>query len=281
MKKTIMLGELFYPEYLKKRLAGILEWKNLTLKNVYGAKTYSPDEIWGWLATYGERLKPFICDTGAFLRSVDGKKNILFEAQLGVLRDVDFGIFPYTSSSAPLAAYAPIGSGMPGARLDSVVGVVKAYSTCVGEGPFTAEWFGEEAERLREAGAEYGAATGRPRRVGPMDIVATRYGVAMQGATEVALTKVDILSYMDKIPVCVQYELNGVKTDDFPFPAAIAEAKPVIEYLPGWQCDVSQCRTFEELPEAARNYIDFIEKRIGCPITSISVGAARDEIIRR
>ncbi len=281
MKKTIMLGELFYPDYLKKRLEGILEWKNLTLKNVYGGKTYSLDEIWEWLMTYGERLKPYICDTGAFLRSVDGKKNILFEAQLGVLRDVDFGIFPYTSSSAPLAAYAPIGAGMPGTKIDSVVGVVKAYSTCVGEGPFTAEWFGEEAERLREAGAEYGAATGRPRRVGPMDIVATRYGVAMQGATEVALTKVDILSYMEQIPICVQYELDGVKTDDFPFPAAIGAAKPVIEYMPGWKCDVSKCRTFEELPKAAQDYINFIEKNIGCKITNISVGAARDEIIRR
>ncbi len=281
LKKTIMLGELFYPEYLKKRLEGILEWKNLTLKNVYGGKTYSLDEIWEWLMTYGERLKPFICDTGAYLRSVDGKKNILFEAQLGVLRDIDFGIFPYTSSSAPLAAYAPIGAGMPGTKIDSVIGVVKAYSTCVGEGPFTAEWFGEEASRLREAGAEYGAATGRPRRVGPMDIVATRYGVAMQGATEVALTKIDILSYMEQIPICVQYELNGVKTDDFPFPAAIAEAKPVIEYMPGWQCDVSKCRTFEELPKTAQDYINFIEKNIGCPITNISVGAARDEIIRR
>jgi adenylosuccinate synthase len=281
LKKTIMLGELFYPEYLKKRLEGILEWKNLTLKNVYGGKTYSLDEIWEWLMTYGERLKPFICDTGAYLRSVDGKKNILFEAQLGVLRDIDFGIFPYTSSSAPLAAYAPIGAGMPGTKIDSVVGVVKAYSTCVGEGPFTAEWFGEEASRLREAGAEYGAATGRPRRVGPIDIVATRYGVAMQGATEVALTKIDVLSYMEQIPVCVQYELNGAKTDDFPFPAAIAEAKPVIEYMSGWQCDVSKCRTFEELPKAAQDYILFIEKNIGCPITNISVGAARDEIIRR
>ena len=281
LKKTIMLGELFYPEYLKKRLEGILEWKNLTLKNVYGGKTYSLDEIWEWLMTYGERLKPFICDTGAYLRSVDGKKNILFEAQLGVLRDIDFGIFPYTSSSAPLAAYAPIGAGMPGTKIDSVVGVVKAYSTCVGEGPFTAEWFGEEASRLREAGAEYGAATGRPRRVGPMDIVATRYGVAMQGATEVALTKIDILSYMEQIPICVQYELNGVKTDDFPFPAAIAEAKPVIEYMPGWMSDVSKCRSFEELPKAAQDYILYIEKNIGCPITNISVGAARDEIIRR
>jgi adenylosuccinate synthase len=281
LKKTIMLGELFYPDYLKKRLSGILEWKNLTLKNVYGGKTYTLDEVMDWLTTYGNKLKPYICDAGAFLRENDGKKNMLFEAQLGVLRDVDFGIYPYTSSSAPLAAYAPIGSGMPGARLDRVIGVVKAYSTCVGEGPFTAEWFGEEADKLREEGEEYGASTGRPRRVGPMDIVATRYGVAMQGATEVALTKVDILSYMDKIPICVQYELDGKKTDDFPFPAAIGAAKPVYDYLPGWKCDVSECRNFEDLPKAAQDYVDFIEKNIHCPITNISVGAARDAIIRR
>ena len=281
MKKTIMLGELFYPDYLKKRLEGILEWKNLILKNVYGGKTYTLDELMDWLKAYGEPLKPYICDTGALLREADGKKNILFEAQLGVLRDLDFGIFPYTSSSAPLAAYAPIGAGMPGAKIGRVVGVVKAYSTCVGEGPFTAEWFGEEAARLREAGAEYGAATGRPRRVGPLDIVATRYGVTMQGATEVALTKIDILSYMEKIPVCVQYELRGKKTDDFPFPAVIAEAKPVIEYLPGWGTDISECRNFGDLPKAAQDYILYIEKNIRCPIANISVGAARDAIIRR
>ena len=281
MKKTIMLGELFYPDYLKKRLAGILEWKNLTLKNVYGGKTYSLGELMDWLTAFGEPLKPYICDAGAFLRESDGKKNILFEAQLGVLRDVDFGIYPYTSSSAPLAAYAPIGAGMPGTKLDRVIGVVKAYSTCVGEGPFTAEWFGDEAEQLRREGAEYGAATGRPRRVGPMDVVATRYGVAMQGATEVALTKIDILSYMDEIPVCVQYELDGKKTDDFPFPAAIGAAKPVFDSMPGWKCDVSGCRTFGDLPKAAQDYILFIEKAIRCPITNISVGAARDAIIRR
>ena len=281
MKKTIMLGELFYPEYLEQRLAGIVEWKNLTIKNVYGGKTYTLAELMDWLKAYGEPLKPYICDTGKYLRSVDGKKNILFEAQLGVLRDVDFGIYPYTSSSAPLAAYAPVGSGMPGARLDQVIGVVKAYSTCVGEGPFTVEWFGEEADRLREEGAEYGAATGRPRRVGPMDIVATRYGVTMQGATDVALTKMDILSYMDTIPVCTQYEVNGVRTDEFPFPAVLSQATPVYETLPGWKCDISGCRSFDELPVEAQDYVNFIEARIGCPITYVSVGADRDAIIIR
>jgi len=281
MKKTIMLGELFYPDYLEKRLAGIVEWKNLTLKNVYGGKAYTFGELMDWLRAYGEPLKPYIHDTGRFLREADGKKNILFEAQLGVLRDVDFGIFPYTSSSAPLAAYAPIGAGMPGAKIDRVIGVVKAYSTCVGEGPFTAEWFGKDADTLREAGAEYGAATGRPRRVGPMDIVATRYGVTMQGATEAALTKIDVLSYMDEIPVCVQYELDGKRIDEFPFPAVIAKAKPVFTSMPGWKCDITGCRSFGELPKAAQDYINFIEAGIRCPIRNISVGAARDAIIRR
>lgn len=281
MKKTIMLGELFYPEHLENRLKGIVEWKNLTLKNVYGAKTYTVQELMDWLHTYGDALKPYICDTGAYLRSVDKKKNILFEAQLGVLRDIDFGIFPYTSSSTPLAAYAPIGAGMPGTHIDDVIGIVKAYSTCVGEGPFTAEWFGEEAERLREAGGEYGAATGRPRRVGPIDLVATRYGVTMQGATCVALTKMDILSYMDEIPICSQYELNGVRTDDFPFPAVVGQAKPVLTTMPGWKCDISGCRSFDELPKAAQDYVLYVEKQIGCPITYVSVGADRDAIIRR
>ena len=281
MKKTIMLGELRDPDYLRGRLQGILEWKNLTLQNVYGAKPYALDELMDWLMTFGEPLRPYIQDTGAYLRRMDGKKNILFEAQLGVLRDVDFGIYPYTSSSAPLAAYAPIGAGMPGTKIDEVVGIVKAYSTCVGEGPFTAEWFGEEAERLREAGGEYGAATGRPRRVGPMDIVATRYGVTMQGATCVALTKLDILSYMDEIPVCARYLLDGKETDEFPFPAAIGRATPVFETLPGWGEDISGCRRFSALPKAARNYVDYIEARIGCPIRYISVGADREAIILR
>ena len=281
MKKTIMLGELFDHDYLRKRLSVILEWKNLILKNVYGGKTYSLDELMDWLTAYGDPLKPYICDTGAFLRAANGKKNILFEAQLGALRDIDFGIFPYTSSSTPLAAYAPVGSGAPGIRLDQVVGVVKAYSTCVGEGPFTAEWFGKEAELLREAGGEYGAATGRPRRVGPIDLVATRYGVDMQAATCVALTKMDILSYLDQIPICSKYVLGGKEIDDFPFPSDMERAKPVFISMPGWKCDISSCRTFDELPEAARNYVLYVEKEIGCPITYISVGPDRDAIIRR
>ena len=181
-KKTIMAGELFYPEYLEQHVRDLLEWKNLTLAGIYGAQPYTVEQMMAWLTNYGEKLKPYICDTGAFLRRAHAKeKSILFEAQLGALRDLDYGIYPYTTSSNAIAAYAPVGSGLPGVKIDEVIGVVKAYSTCVGEGPFTCEWFGPEADALREAGFEYGAKTGRPRRVGPLDLVATRYGVQIQG----------------------------------------------------------------------------------------------------
>lgn len=281
-KKTILAGELFYPEELKNRLADLMEWKNLTLTKVYGAKPYTLSMLEEWLNTYCEKIKPFVCDTGEFLKNAqkDGK-SILFEAQLGSLRDLDYGIYPYTTSSNTTAAYAPIGSGLPGAKIDDVIGVVKAYSTCVGEGPFVCEMFGEEADKLRENGFEYGAKTGRPRRVGPIDIVATRYGVEVQAATEIALTKLDVLSYADKIPVCTHYLLNGEQTDRFPFPTALKNAKPVIEYFEGWKCDISSVRRFEDLPKAAQDYVNFIEKQIGCPITYVSVGAERDSIIIR
>ena len=281
-KKTVMAGELLYPDKLWEHLEGILEWKNLTLEKVYGAKGYTMEDLRAWVADYGEKIKPFICDTGAFLRQAQAEsKSILFEAQLGSLRDLDYGIYPYTTSSNAIAAYAPVGSGLPCARLDNVVGVVKAYSSCVGEGPFTCEWFGEEAEKLREAGAEYGAKTGRPRRVGPIDIVATRYGVQCQGATDIALTKLDVLSYMDRIPICAHYELDGQRIDYFPFPAVLSDAKPVMEYMPGWKRDISGCRTWEELPKEARDYVEYVEREIGCHITYVSVGPERDSIIIR
>ena len=264
-KKTVMAGELLYPEYLKAHLADILEWKNLTLDRVYGAK-----------------IRPYVCDTGAFLRKAQAEgKSILFEAQLGALRDLDYGIYPYTTSSNTLACFAPVGSGLPSARIDEVVGVVKAYSSCVGEGPFPCEWFGEEAEKLREAGAEYGAKTGRPRRVGPIDIVATRYGVQMQSATNIALTKLDVLSYMDKIPVCTRYEINGTETDEFPFPTLQNIAKPVIEYMDGWMCDISKITEWDKLPTAAQRYVEYVEQAIGCHIGYVSVGPERDSIILR
>ena len=281
-KKTILAGELFYPEELKAHLKDLLEWKNLTLTKVYGAKPYTMEMLDEWILGYCEKIKPFVCDTGAFLRKAqkDGK-SILFEAQLGSLRDLDYGIHPYTTSSNTTAAYAPIGSGLPSAKLNSVVGVVKAYSTCVGEGPFVCEMFGEDADKLREAGFEYGAKTGRPRRVGPIDIVATRYGVEVQAATEIALTKLDVLSYMDKIPVCTQYILAGETTDEFPFPSALKKAEPQIEYFEGWKCDISKIRTWNDLPKAAKDYVIYIEKAIGCPIKYVSVGPERDSIIIR
>ena len=281
-KKTVMAGELLYPDKLWEHLEGILEWKNLTLEKVYGAKPYTMEDLRAWVADYGEKIKPFICDTGAFLREAQAAgKSILFEAQLGSLRDLDYGIYPYTTSSNAIAAYAPVGSGLPCARIEKVVGVVKAYSSCVGEGPFTCEWFGEEADKLRDVGSEYGAKTGRPRRVGPIDLVATRYGVRMQNATNIALTKLDILSYMDRIPVCAHYEIDGQQTDEFPFPVLLDQAKPVTEYVPGWNCDISGVRTWEDLPQAARDYVEYVERAIGCRIGYVSVGAERDSLIVR
>lgn len=279
-KKTFMAGELFYPQELKEHLQDLLKWKNLTLTKVYNAKPYTMEEIEKWLEKYCEKIKPFICDTGAYLSDAQSKgKRILFEAQLGSLRDLDYGIYPYTTSSNTTAAYAPIGSGLPSAKIQDVVGVVKAYSTCVGEGPFVAEMFGQEADDLREAGFEFGAKTGRPRRVGAIDLVATRYGVQVQAATEIALTKLDVLSYMDRIPICTKYVIDGKETDEFPFPIALKKAKPVIEYRDGWKCDISSIRKWEDLPKAAREYVTTVEQAIGCPITYISVGPERESII--
>ena len=279
-KKTILAGELFYPEHLRRHLKDLAEWKNLVLQGVYGAKPVTEAELEAWLRDWCEPIKPFIRDTGLYLRQAQqAGKSILFEAQLGALRDLDLGICPYTTSSNTLAAYAPIGSGLPAARLDRVIGVVKAYSTCVGEGPFVCEMFGEEAEKLREAGAEYGAKTGRPRRVGPIDLVATRYGVQAQGATEIALTKLDVLSYLDEIPLCTAYRLNGEDIHEFPFPVALDSCTPVNETMPGWKQDISGVRRWEDLPEAARNYVRRIEEAVGVPARWISVGPERESII--
>ena len=281
-KKTILAGELLYPEHLREHLKDLMEWKNLTLTRVYGAKPVTMEDLEVWIEVYCNKIKPFICDTGAFLRKAqnDGKR-ILFEAQLGALRDLDYGIHPYTTSSNAIAAYAPVGSGLPSAKLDEVIGVVKAYSTCVGEGPFVCEMFGDEAEELRKAGFEYGAKPGRPRRVGPLDIVATRYGIQVQGATNVALTKMDVLSYLDKIPVCTHYRIDGQIVDEFPFPALLDKAEPVVEYVDGWKTDISGVRNWEDLPEAARKYVEYIEQAVGCHIGYVSVGPERDSIIIR
>ena len=281
-KKTVLAGELLYPERLEAHLRDLLDWKNLTLTKVYGAEPWTLERLLDWAAEYGGKIRPYLCDTTRYLRRAQAEgKRMLFEAQLGALRDLDFGICPYTTSSNTVAAYAPVGAGLPSVKIGTVLGVVKAYSSCVGEGPFVCEWFGEAAERLREAGAEYGAKTGRPRRVGPIDLVATRYGVEMQGATTLALTKLDVLSYLDRIPVCARYEVNGEITEEFPFPALLPEARPVLESLPGWQCDISGARRWEDLPQAARDYVEYVERAVGCHIGYVSVGAERESIIRR
>ncbi len=279
-KKTLLCGELFYPDEFMSHLQDLMEWKNLILK-AYGAGPFKLEDLKEFLEAC-EAIKVFVCDTCAFLEEADRQnRNILYEAQLGSLRDPDMGIYPYTTSSNTLAAYAPIGSGHPSAVIDEVIGVVKAYSTCVGEGPFVSEFSGEEAKALREVGEEYGAKTGRPRRVGAMDIVATSYGVRVQKATKIALTKLDVLSGMDTIPVCVSYEIDGERIDRFPFPYLLDRARPLIRTFKGWKTDISSIRRWEDLPLEAREYVTFIENSIDCPIEYISVGADRDSIIRR
>ncbi|HKL94600.1 MAG TPA: adenylosuccinate synthase [Clostridia bacterium] len=279
LKKALKTGDLLYSKNLSEKLFDIVEWKNLQFAS-YG-KTVNYEEIAAWLSTYGEQIKPFVCDTGDFLVKADKQgKKIMFEAQLGALRDIDFGIYPYTSSSNTISAYAPVGSGAPSLKVDAAIGIVKAYSSCVGEGPFVCELFGKEGNDLREAGSEYGAATGRPRRVGGFDVIATRYGATVQGATEIALTKIDILSSLPKIPVCVAYELDGKRIDYFPYGDQLDRCKPVTEWKDGWMTDISVCRTIDELPTAARDYVRFIEEQIECPITYISVGAGREEYIK-
>lgn len=235
------------------------------------------DGMMEWLEKYGMPFADYVCDTTKLLSDAE---DVLFEAQLGALRDIDFGIYPYTSASSTIAAYAPIGAGVPGRRLDRVVGIMKAYSSCVGEGPFTCELFGEEGEALRAAGNEYGAATGRPRRVGGFDAVASRYGVMMQGASEIAVTKLDVLSYLDRIPVCEAYEVDGEIVRDFMVGPRLDRAKPVYTYFDGWKTDISGCRRFEELPVNAQKYVRYLEQAVNCRISYVSVGAAREEYIK-
>ena len=282
MKKAFRMGDLLHMDTLKKRLADVLEWKNLTVEGGYKNAPVQVDEMFAWLEKYGTFFASFVCNTTEYLSdAMNDGKSIIFEAQLGALRDIDFGIYPYTSASTTLAAYAPIGAGAPFAKLDESIGIMKAYSSCVGEGPFTCEMFGEEAEALRMAGGEYGAATGRPRRVGGFDVVASRYGAKMQGCTYVALTKLDVLSYMDEIPVCTAYELNGEVIHTFPSDIdSLNAAKPVYEYMKGFKCDISGCRTKEDLPKEALEYIQYIEKVIECPVKYVSVGAERYAYIK-
>ena len=278
MKKGLRMGDLLHRDTIEEKLREIVEWKNTVLKGYNAIVEVSP--LIAWLDKYSGILIPHITNTTEYLlAAANNGKNIMFEAQLGALRDIDFGIYPYTTSSQTLAAYATIGAGIPGKKIEHVVGVIKAYSSCVGEGPFTAEIFGEEAEALRKSGAEFGAATGRPRRVGVFDVPASRYGIQMQGANELALTKLDVLSYLEKIPVCVAYEIDGVRTNVFPSGDDLLKAKPVYEYLQGFNTDVSHCRKVSDLPSAAIEYIRFIENAVECPVKYVSVGAGREDYL--
>ncbi len=281
MKKVLRCGDLLGSrEALRDKVAQLLEWRNLTIAGGYHADPVTVEDEMAWLDQYGSVLAPFVCDTTKYLTdSIAAGKNLMFEAQLGALRDIDFGIIPFTSSSYTIASYAPIGAGIPFAKLDQSIGIMKAYSTCVGEGPFTAELFGEEAEELRRAGGEYGAATGRPRRVGPFDVVASRYGCLMQGADTLALTKLDVLSYLKDIPVCEAYEVDGKRVEHFPWGEELNRAKPVMTTLPGFHCDISKIRRASDLPYNARAYIDYLQKAVDTPISYVSVGPERDAYI--
>ena len=281
MKKGIRLGDLLDSEEdLKERLRAIIEWKNLLIEKGYGIKPIILEDMWSYLKEYGDIVKDYVCDTGLYLNEANKEgKNIMFEAQLGALRDIDFGIYPFTSSSSTIAPYAPIGAGVPNLKLTNSVGIMKAYSTCVGEGPFTAEIFGDKAEELRKAGNEYGAATGRPRRVGGFDILASRYGVRAQGSDVIALTKLDVLSYMEEIPVCVAYKFGDQILDEFPIGEKLFKAEPVYEYKKGWMKDISGCRRLEDLPNEAIDYIKYLEEVVDCKIKYVSVGPERDQYI--
>ena len=286
MKKTLRMGDLVHMDAgVKKRLETIVESKNLTMVSIYGQQPVSVEEMWAWCEKYSKLFAPYICDVGQYLAEADeaGKK-IMFEAQLGALRDIDFGIYPYTSSSNTVSAYAPIGAGIPGHKLNLSIGIMKAYSSCVGEGPFTTELAMTEEEKhvLREHGHEYGAATGRPRRVGPFDAVASRYGVQCQGCDALALTLLDVLDYMEEVPIVTAYRLtDGSTTTRFPMGKTLDDAQPVVEKVPGWHCDITGVRKFEDLPVEAQNYVTRLEELVGCKIKYISVGPDRDACIVR
>ena len=280
MKKTLRMGDLFDSAKTKEKLNDIVEWKNLTIEKGYGHEAIDPVEMYDWVMKYGEPMLDNIINSTDYLTEAAASgKNIMFEAQLGALRDIDYGIYPYTSSSSTISGYAPIGAGIPGLKLDCVIGITKAYSSCVGEGPFTCELFGEEGDKLRELGGEYGARTGRPRRVGGFDVPASRFGVQVQGCTEIALTKLDILSDYENIPVCEAYELDGEVIDYFPTGERLNRAKPVYTTVKGWNCDISGCKNKEDLPAQAFEYIKYIESAVKCKIKYVSVGPEREQYI--
>lgn len=284
-KIGFQVSELFDEAALKEKVARICETKNVLLEHLYHKPLLNPEALMEELRGYKEKVEPYVCDTSAYLwEAVKAGKNILLEGQLGSLKDPDHGIYPMVTSSSTLAAYGAIGAGIAPYEIQNIITVCKAYSSSVGAGAFVSEIFGEEADELRRRGGdggEFGVTTGRPRRMGWFDVVASKYGCRIQGATEVAFTVLDVLGYLDEIPVCVAYDIDGEVTTEFPATVKLEKAKPVFEKLPGWKCDIRGIKSYEGLPENCRKYIEFVEEKIGFPITMVSNGPGRDDIIYR
>ena len=284
-KIGFQVSELFDEELLKEKVVRVCETKNVTLEHLYHKPLLNPDELLETLHQYKEMVEPYVCDVSTYLwNAIKEGKEILLEGQLGTLKDPDHGIYPMVTSSSTLAAYGAIGAGIPPYEIKKIITVCKAYSSAVGAGAFVSEIFGDEADELRRRGGdggEFGATTGRPRRMGWFDCVASKYGCRLQGATDVAFTVLDVLGYLDEIPVCVGYEIDGEVTTEFPTTAKLEKAKPVLKTLPGWKCDIRGIKNYEDLPENCRKYVEFIEEQIGFPITMVSNGPGRDDIIYR
>ena len=284
-KIGFQVSELFDEELLKEKVVRIAETKNVLLEHLYHKPLINPDELLETLHEYRDTIAPYVCDVSSYLdQAIKEGKTILLEGQLGTLKDPDHGIYPMVRSSSTLAAYGAIGAGIPPYEIKQIVTVCKAYSSAVGAGAFVSEIFGDEADELRRRGGdggEFGATTGRPRRMGWFDCVASKYGCRLQGTTDVAFTVLDVLGYLDEIPVCVGYEIDGEVTTDFPTTAKLEKAKPVLKNLPGWKCDIRGIKKYEDLPENCRKYVEFIEEQIGYPITMVSNGPGRDDIIYR
>lgn len=284
-KIGFQVSELFDEEALKEKVARICETKNVTLEHLYHKPLLKPEDIMNELMEYKKMVEPYVCDVSLYLwNALKEGKQVLLEGQLGTLKDPDHGIYPMVTSSSTLAAYGAIGAGIPPYEIKKIVTVCKAYSSAVGAGAFVSEIFGEEADELRKRGGdggEFGATTGRPRRMGWFDCVASKYGCRMQGATDVAFTVLDVLGYLDEIPVCVGYEIDGEVTTDFPVTTKLEKAKPVLKKLPGWKTDIRGIKKYEDLPENCRKYVEFIEEQIGYPITMVSNGPGRNDIIYR
>ena len=282
-KIGFQVSELFDDEILKEKIERVCIQKDVLLEHLYHKPAIDKAELLETLHEYRDMIAPYVCDTALFIQeALKAGKTVLLEGQLGTLKDPDFGIYPMVTSSSTLAAYGAIGAGIPPYEIKDIIAVVKAYSSAVGAGEFVSEIFGEEADELRHRGGdggEYGATTGRPRRMGWFDAVASRYGVRMQGATQVSLTVLDVLGYLDELPICVGYEIDGKVTRDFPVTAELKKAKPVYEKLPGWKCEIKGIREYNELPENCRKYIEFIEKELGVPVTMVSNGPGREDII--